>query len=387
MAINGRTFQILYILRELAQQTGDLTLGHGDWDGASCSDISDFIARRRNMAPNIYDKAYISPSALETMVGRMASREGLLECHGLTYTATVKGSAMADLLTDIDACSTRFLDNYKPEVCIAALRQSVRLGNTDGLDARQVSAVSGISLDSARRGLAALVEQGLVTEHPDGRSSTYTVTDSPAESDDTDEDDEALVAAAQKGLDLAKAPLPDWASAKPVVTFDDDETDRIVDSVLNSGKTVLDAGAAGTLVTNPDDPSTSMVNLSGSPNLTLVTEQLVVDDAEALGWDPSNDLPEQVAGDPDALYHDYSSIPAELDNELAALDRERDCSSEDDAVKAGNPFEEEWASVREEVMEAVIQQARVSGLSLDEFLAYTVQTNQDRIQRALFQTA
>lgn len=165
MAINARTFQLLYIIRQRALDDDETRLG----------DISTFINDRRSCAPSLYEKAYIAPSAIRDMVQRMTTVEGLLTLSDEGYLElTVKGSQMADLLSQIDACSSLFLDNYKEQVCLAALQQCQRLG-TAPVTPREVAALANISLDSARRGLATAHERGDIIEDRSDRTPVYSL--------------------------------------------------------------------------------------------------------------------------------------------------------------------------------------------------------------------
>ena len=153
MAVNARTFQILYIVRQRA--VADQTTSSGE--------ISEFIADRRKSAPESYGKAYIAPSALTQMLQRMTTVEHLLTVDDGVYEFTPQGSQMADLLVDVDACSDLFIDSYKEAVCLAVLQQRQRLGQPPA-NPREVAAIANISLDSARRGLTALAEHDKIVE-------------------------------------------------------------------------------------------------------------------------------------------------------------------------------------------------------------------------------
>lgn len=253
MAINARTFQLLYIIRQRALVEDEKT---------TLDDMGEFIADRRDNAPNLYDKAYIAPSAMDQMVKRMAVGEGLVtrDTHG-NIELTVKGSRMADLITDIDACSTYFLDNYKEAVCMAVLRQRERLGQGP-VSPRECAVIANISLDSARRGLAAATERGDAEEMREGRATTYSVKsgapvprtpvspDTPALSDNEVEDDksssvrEALADIDEEdfvpGLDLSDEDVDTLADLLSKEDEEDDEGEALTDPAAAAYEALAD---------------------------------------------------------------------------------------------------------------------------------------------------
>ena len=104
MAINARTFQLLYITRQRALK--DLP--------TKVKDMSTFINKRRKANPSMYEKAYLAPASIRDMVQRMTTGEGLLTIADEgNLELTVRGSQMADLLSEIDACSTFFHADWK----------------------------------------------------------------------------------------------------------------------------------------------------------------------------------------------------------------------------------------------------------------------------------
>ena len=167
MSVSARTYQMLYILR---QRTLDDLPTQQD-------DFAAFIAERRKDTPGVYDKAYISPSAIEDLLHRMALMENLITGDG-TYQLTALGSQMADLLVDVDACSTYFIDNYKEVVVRAVLAQRARLGQPPA-NQREIAAIANISLDSVRRGIQSLSDDGSLVEHH-GKVITYALAHAPA---------------------------------------------------------------------------------------------------------------------------------------------------------------------------------------------------------------
>ena len=167
MSVSARTFQLLYIIRQRALQDQSTRL----------TDFSEFIADRRKTAPALYGNAYISPSALTDLLGRMAI-ENLVTATDGEYQLEHMGSQMADLLTDLDACTTGFIENYKEAVVKAALEQRARLGQGPATQ-RDLAAITNISVDSTRRALETLVASGVVIENTSGRNQTYTLTTPP----------------------------------------------------------------------------------------------------------------------------------------------------------------------------------------------------------------
>ena len=167
MSVSARTFQLLYIIRQRALQDQSTRL----------TDFSEFIADRRKTAPALYGNAYISPSALTDLLGRMAI-ENLVTATDGEYQLEHMGSQMADLLTDLDACTTGFIENYKEAVVKAALEQRARLGQGPATQL-DLAAITNISVDSTRRALETLVASGVVIENTSGRNQTYTLTTPP----------------------------------------------------------------------------------------------------------------------------------------------------------------------------------------------------------------
>ena len=163
MSVSARTFQMLYILRQRSLK--DLpTRG---------PDFAAFIAERRATSPQTYDKAYIGPAAIIDLLQRMTVENLVASTEG-EYTFEFMGSQMADLLDGFDACSSKFIEKYKEQVVRAVLEQRVRLNQSPAIQ-RDVASVANISLDSARRGLETLINQGVVTETKNGRTATYTL--------------------------------------------------------------------------------------------------------------------------------------------------------------------------------------------------------------------
>jgi len=170
MSVSARTFQLLYIVRQRALKDLPTTV----------HDFSAFISERRAEAPLAYDRAYIAPSAIQDILDRMCSpMENLLVHNNGQFEFEFMGSQMADLLDDIDACSSAFIDGYKEQVVKAVLEQRARL-NQPRANQRDIAACANISLDSARRGLQTLMDAGLVIEYATGRTQTYELAKPPA---------------------------------------------------------------------------------------------------------------------------------------------------------------------------------------------------------------
>jgi len=176
MAASARTFQILYISRCL-YRTGKAVTEES---------IADFIAEKRALDPVTYSKAYVSPSKIEKSLHRMVESEGLFKRTphsapdsnlGLAdgYVLTLEGSRRADLVNNIDACTTEFIENYKEKICRAALW----LRNEQGApqtSIRQMATMAGMSQDTVRRGLLTLKEKGFCIADKSTQPTLYTLT-------------------------------------------------------------------------------------------------------------------------------------------------------------------------------------------------------------------
>jgi len=219
MAVNARTFQILYIIhtRDLVDQS------------TAYDDFASFIAERRKSAPDTYSRAYISPSALVPLLDRMLV--GQLITHDLIsreYSLTPRGSQMADLLDFEDACTNYFIDNYKKLICLAVIRQRQQLG-LGPISSRDAAAIANISRDSARRGMIALAADAFAIESRSDSTPEYslpTPETSPATLTPpvTPEEDGAVNTPADSNLDIINAVLSEIDESNGIpMDFEDDE--------------------------------------------------------------------------------------------------------------------------------------------------------------------
>lgn len=201
--VNARTYQVLYIIRQLARADKD----------ATATAISGFIAERRHAAPDTYANAYIPPGNLSESLQRLA-QEGVLT-RGPAFQMTPKGSQMADVLDDVDACTTTFIEGYKGLIVEAALKQRVRVGLPPATQ-QDLAQATGLSVDSVRRGLSEL--EGKVITTATGRVQTYTLSSPPAAQAATSDDPLA-------GFDDSPlVPTPD-----PEVSHDPEDPESTVD--------------------------------------------------------------------------------------------------------------------------------------------------------------
>jgi len=327
MTINARTFEVLYIIRQRALRDLPTTM----------DDISTFIADRRKDAPDIYGKAYIAPSALVPLLDRLTTGEGLLTLDSHEYEFTPKGSQMADLLVYIDACSANFIENYKEMIALAVLQQRQRIGQGP-VSPREASAISNISLDSARRGLAALVEKGLCIEDRSERTPTYSV--------------QAPVAAPTLADKSATATDIEATAHVPL-----DEDDPIAATLANIG-----------------EEDESWITAGGAPPPEDEVDLLPVALSGILGDDgPDEDEPRDDDG------------PREGEPELVVtLIGLRTNDPEVDDPTA-DPYA--WENVSPEERAEFITQAKACGLDLEEFVSALNQRHQRKLRCAIFGTA
>lgn len=163
MTMNARTYQVLSVVRKLAQE--DVPV--------SQERIAAYIADLRKSAPSLYDRAYISPSGLKNLLFRLRSPERLLKLNGnggLDFTP--KGSQIADLFHDVDTCTSNFQEFYKREVVLAALRQRQRL-DMGFVSAGTLAEITGMSAQSVREGLALLEFEDLLEKDESDRAVRY----------------------------------------------------------------------------------------------------------------------------------------------------------------------------------------------------------------------
>lgn len=162
--VNARTYQVLYVIRQLARADKDATVAA----------IGDFIADRRKAAPDTYSNAYISPGNLVEMCQRL-TQEGLLT-PGPAFELTPQGSLMADVINDVDACTSTFIEGYKGIVVEEALRQRARVGLGPATQ-QDLAQATGFSVDSVRRGISELGVAVVTTSS--GRVQNYVLASPP----------------------------------------------------------------------------------------------------------------------------------------------------------------------------------------------------------------
>jgi len=338
MAINARTFEILYIVRQRAML--DLP--------TKLEDFSEFIAARRKDAPDIYYRAYIAPSALVPLLHRMTTGEGLLTFGGHSqdceYEFTPRGSQMADLLVDLDACTTRFLENYKEEICLAVLQQRQRLGQGP-VNPREVAAIANISLDSARRGLEALASgnRGVVEDRSE-RTPTYAIEAATPVEEDEDEGGvtEADIEAA------ARIPL--------------DENEDPIRAALRDLENEDDAWATA----GPPPPA---ADEDEELELPLALGQILADDG------PDEEPPPKWSGDPFAFAPQGVEYEEHEEDRAEEALRQLDKMPEDDYC---------WENVPAETREGIIIRAKAAGMPLNKFLFLLNQLHEAQVRAALF---
>lgn len=313
MAVSARTFQILYVIRQRALE--DLP--------TKFDDFGDFFSARRKQAPDIYGRAYIAPSALTPLLQRMTTGDNLLTlAEDGEYEFTPQGSQMADLLDGYDACSVHFIDDYKAKVCLAVLKQRQRLGQGP-INPREAAALANISLDSARRGMTSLVEDGLAIEDRTERTPVYSAKLSAAahaEIDDLVDDliedhkpavsEEEIEKAARIPLDeddpiaLALGEIDeddtDWATRATVEQPEEDDEADILPLPL--GKILQDDG--------PD--AEPPVNWPTSDPFEFAPKGVEFQQAEE-GEQAEVEDAEEAAG-----FYDWNDVPVEIQKAFAA---------------------------------------------------------------------
>lgn len=327
MAVSARTFQALYIVRQRA--VNDLPTVFDDF-GA-------FIAARRKDAPDIYHKAYMNPSALGPLLHRMTTGDNVLTLTSGLYDFTPMGSQMADLLVDIDACGSRFIENYKEEIALAVLQQRQRIGQGP-VTPRETASIANISLDSARRGLSTLVAKGLCEENRDGRTPVYELTTPEASVED------------KKRIDA------DIEKAARIPLNDGDDNDPNFEGFTQA----LNIAMSGKI----------------DPEVSNILDGIDEDDSNWVG-----DPPPPVDDD---------------DNDLLALPLGKILG--DDEPERVGPFQfkskheellrspHDWNAVTDQVQASLITQAQACGMDLNEFMDTLARANKMRMAKALHVT-
>jgi len=360
MAVNARTYQILYIVRQRAQNDKKTTF----------DDFANFIAERRLSAPGAYSRAYINPGNMASNVHRMTTGDGLLTIDTVyrTYQLTALGSQMADLLVDIDACSDHFIENYKMLVCGGVLQQRRRLGWMGGVCTREVAANANISLDSARRGLTDLEESARSTGDKvhltfQDRNYYYSLL-KPAPVPEVDDAPIAVDEDPVKGTPVIDDDGSDPAALAEgnVVAAEDDEEDPI---------------KAALAEINEDDSVPILPHTRWQPDDPDLSLEGIIDDDIIDDFDGKGD--EADPGD--------SKRECGADNCADCLGDEScncgDCD-EDDHDDCGAPSDYRWESVSPEVREGLIIQAKAAGVTLDDFFNILGCVHQQKIREALF---
>jgi len=343
MAVNARTFQVLSIIRERA--LADLT--------TTQEDISESIANHRKISPGNYNRAYISPSALVSILDRMVGPDDLLS-HGEEndYWLTPMGSQMADLLVNIDGCSNLFIDNYKKMVCYAALQQHSRLGLGPATPS-DIANATGLSGDSVRRGLSDLVQDNQVEEDRSGRPNLYTL---PSGADDGSTPEKAQVSeediedAARKGYNLGKK-------------VDDDPTTNIIAETLAE----IAAGEDECWVPTKDAPLLAHDPLDHLPRtLSQLLESNPPTNAYESFWDPKP----------------FATV--EQPAEETEFEKHLDIAEETEFDTFPTRIGEAWFEVPFETRESLYAQATASGMTLPDFLDTLVHSHETKIREVLF---
>jgi hypothetical protein len=357
MAVNARTFQILYIVRQRALTDLPTTM----------DDILSFIACRRRDAPDIYHRAYIAPSALVPLLHRMTTGEGLLMVEPTTseYQLSTRGSQMADLLDGTDACGNSFLEFYKEEVCLAVLKQRQRL-NQPPANPREIAALANISLDSARRGLTALVENLQIVEDRTMRTPTYM--------------------------------RPDFRASAPPVAPVDPPPDFVTDG--QDGDVTTPGGLELRVVTEADIEKAARIPLDDEVDISDVLADIDEDDDE---WATAGPPPKELVDPEDLLSLPLGRILGEEDVEETVektepssdpfdftppkveADSEPEEADEDDdgAIEADEYGPYDWTGVTLDNRDQLVAQAQACGLSLNHFLEILNRQHKDKVQRAL----
>ena len=367
MAVNARTFQILYIVRARASEDKPTRL----------DDFAEFIADRRKSAPDIYSRAYIAPSAMVPILQRMTTGDNLLTLDPVShsYEFTPRGSQMADLLIDLDACSEQFIDNYKEKVCQAVLQQRQRLGQ-GAATAREVAAIANISLDSARRGLESLGDQGLA-EYTGDRTLVYSLPKVP-EVVKVDKEVARIIDSIEAGARLD-------AALDNIIEDDDDNEDEaplslpdlIVRQKAKAAKAADDVRLAGIeaaarlIAETEDDPDYDPIRAA----LAEIDEN----ETAIFGLGKNHKILKPLQDEAPPINDDDDGLPLSFDAVLPTEDEEEEVCEKN--VESG-PYA--WESVSEKIREGLIIQAKAAGLTLDNFFDLLGYTNQQRIREALF---
>lgn len=345
MSVNARTFQILYIIRRRTT---------GDEGPTTQADILKFIAnRRREKVSMLYAKAYISPSSLTGILKRMSTVENLLEfdASDSSYGLSVVGSQMADLLKNIDACTVAFIGHYKREICKAALEQCERLGLGPATP-REIAATARISLDSARRGLAELLDLDRVIEDRSSRTATYILKKIPGNPNALAQARARVVVADV----LEDAPFPFKTSAQ---------------------RNPVNAPIAGAAVDPAPTPGDK------DENVALLQEI----DEEPLTLIPGDPTEKPLPPIPLSLVLGDKGTDNEGTDGLIATDDEVEEAARQFAPNDENQvINQAWADVDLDTRAILFTQATACGMEFTEFLKTIAKANESRMNEALRHT-
>lgn len=346
MAINARTFQLLYITRQRALK--DLP--------TKVKDMSTFINKRRKANPSMYEKAYLAPASIRDMVQRMTTGEGLLTIADEgNLELTVRGSQMADLLSEIDACSTFFHADWKKHICKAVLKQRFRLGQGP-ITPREAAVIANISLDSARRGLAAVAQEGEAVEDRAGRTPLY-----------------ELLFGEETGGEPGVLPTPVAEAAKefqnpcleiPLGPMSMNELPHPEDEAYDPVRDALSS------INEDEDILPGETDLQ--PQLPDEMEKLPL--GLILGDDKEDDE--------DTRLLDETRLRTRLFMSDALPEDNTEGTEEDEA----SPVNKGWDSVSHKVKAALLEQASACGMTPDEFFRTLAEANARRMSVALRHT-
>ena len=330
-----------------------------------------------------------------SIIHRMTTKDCLLTLTpNDEYEFTPRGSQMADLLTDLDACSVQFIENYKELVCMAVLQQRQRLGYVAATP-HEVANIANISFDSARRGMDALAVSGVVTiNHIPTPGLDLDATINMTSPATPTAPLAAAATATPKGLDAAIDNLIYENGEDAPESFE--KAEAADDEILASIETA--ARISCTPFGGHYDP---------------IAEALAeIDESEAVpipkGSNDDDDLPLNLKSvlrgmDGDAANDDhqlsFSSIPfAEddegIEDEEGIGDGEGERIEDEEGIETEDEDEDDvreniddpfaWSNVSDLIRERLIIQAKAAGLSLDLFFDVLSQMHQERIREALF---
>jgi len=168
MSVNARTYQVIHAIRKLVL-AGKNT---------SQTDIGDYFRDAKNADKENFGRAYLSPSTLQGILIRLVAEDEYLSYYNSVYHLTPGGSILADMLDKIDedTNSNGFILNYKSYV-VRSYLASLNVAKPV-VTPQNVAEGTGLSRDSARRGLSELLMEGFVKRNgPLYRVTTEFATD------------------------------------------------------------------------------------------------------------------------------------------------------------------------------------------------------------------